>query len=573
MVAAAVSTVSCKVDEDVLFGTDSSEIQAVAEGGTYHVKVTADGEWVASANVPWITVSPANGYSSADCSIMIDSTLVHDTRTGVIRIQDQATWENKEITVTQKGFDYIITVSGDSRTVSIEDFADYNSRYVDVKLKTNVDFDVVIPAEASSWLSVTKGTLNLDRGIRPREVNLRFDWDVNSGAERTADITFVPVDQSISLAANDVLSIVQGAAAPIEEGTRQGDSTALMAISRALNVWEPWDETTAMSTWSDVRLWEEGDPGYTAEKDGRVKYARFYMCGTEDVNCIPYEVRYLTAAEELVFYSNNNKEQLDLSTGPYLAELKDNLKRLTIAYFGLSELDPSITELTNLEYLNLAGNNFQVIPEQVFTIASYPNFHALLLNTNYRSLIYDLSNATKLENLGGLYDVDETAMRRLLQCENLDTLALAVNYLRGSLPTFQNPDGTAEAGVRTYVDYLGDHPERADSLYNLANYGIPAILPNAKFLSFNNNRFTGLIPQWLLYHPGLDWMDPFTLVFHQEGSLPREEDGTVVDAGFSNTPIDYDYDDIEGTLKNSQDGSNMGYYDMFPTKRLAPSNN
>ena len=46
-------------------------------------------------------------------------------------------------------------------------------------------------------------------------------------------------------------------------------------------------------------LWEDGDD-CPEDWIGRVKYARFYMCGTEETDCIPYEVRYLTAAEELV---------------------------------------------------------------------------------------------------------------------------------------------------------------------------------------------------------------------------------------------------------------------------------
>ena len=218
-------------------------------------------------------------------------------------------------------------------------------------------------------------------------------------------------------------------------------------------------------------------------------------------------------------YSNNNKERLNLSTGPYLSELAE-LKRLTIAYFGLTKLDPSITNLKKLEYLNLAGNNFQTIPSEIFTLMDNPDFHALLLNTNYRSLVYDLSNATNLNNLGGFYDETEAQFRRLLMHEGLDTLTLGVNYFRGSLPTFLNSDGTVEAGVRTYDQYLQENPG-ADTLSVLAGKNMPCVLPKIKYFTLNNNRLTGMLPKWLLYHPNLDWIDPFTLVFSQEGSLPR----------------------------------------------------
>jgi len=43
------------------------------------------------------------------------------------------------------------------------------------------------------------------------------------------------------------------------------------------------------------------------------------------------------------------------------------------------------------------------------------------------------------------------------------------------------------------------------------------------------------LPEWLLHHPALDWMDPFTLVFTQEG---KDQDGKL--AGFTNEPVNLD---------------------------------
>ena len=149
--------------------------------------------------------------------------------------------------------------------------------------------------------------------------------------------------------------------------------------------------------------------------------------------------------------------------------------------------------------------------------------------------------------------------------EKLDTLTLGVNYFRGSLPTFLNSDGTVEAGVRTYDQYLLDNPGAADSLSVLAGKNMPCVLPNIKYFTLNNNRLTGMLPKWLLYHPNLDWIDPFTLVFAQEGSLPREEDGTVINAGFDNVPIDFDYEGVKGADYG-------GYYELYTTKELAPNN-
>ena len=55
------------------------------------------------------------------------------------------------------------------------------------------------------------------------------------------------------------------------------------------------------------------------------------------------------------------------------------------------------------------------------------------------------------------------------------------------------------------------------------------------------------LPDWVLYHPALDWWDPFTLLFYQEG---KDEQGNL--AGFSNEPANMDY-----------------YYQAYPKKKLA----
>ena len=357
--------------------------------------MSAQNGWVASTEAPWITISPANGNGSVTCQVQVDSAVATTSRTAEIHIQDQVTFDDKVVTVTQEGYRY--TIMPQTTTFEIPNYEADAKRYFEVKVKANTNFSLSAPG--ASWITVPgekeeypsvyffKG----DRGVRPREFTVRVEWAVNTDASktdpRTAELVFAAAtdsgtpDADIQDFDTENINVTQAAATPITGTPRQKDSTALMAIARSLNVWDPWDGSAPMSTWSDVRLWEDGDD-CPEEWIGRVKYVRFYMCGTENADCIPYEVRYLDAAEELVFFSNNNKERLNLSTGPYLSELAE-LKRLTIAYFGLTKLDPSITNLKKLEYLNLAGNNFQTIPSEIFTLMDNPDFHALLLNTNY----------------------------------------------------------------------------------------------------------------------------------------------------------------------------------------------
>ena len=510
-------------DDDRKIGVtvDGDAIEIGAEGGTRNIKVTADDAWIATTNDPWITISPANGRGSAQCRIIIDSALRNEPRQGIVRIQNQNDWEERrDITVSQDGYDYAITL--DDKEINVSNYAAYDDRSFDVRLKTNVDFDIEIPEEAQAWLTAGDYKVELDRGLRPREVTVRFNWGINSrDIERNAVVKFRPKDE-VTLARQDELSVNQNAAEPIEEDTRAGDSVALLAIARSLNMWESWETNEKMDNWDNVVLWEEGMDGYTPEKAGRVKFARFSTFGTKEG--LPFEVQYLTAADELVFFSNTNWTTFDLSTGEYITKL-GQLRRLTISGYGLVDLDPDFKNLKNLESLDISVNNFEKIPE-VLTKENFPKLHALYLNTCQRGVIYDLSNTTTT-HFGGLFEeTDQTREfpRRLLEWDNLDTLTLSVNYLQGRIPDMKD-----YAQKYTQADISA-----ADSLPQ-ALVGTPKVLPNIKRFSINLNRLTGELPEWLLHHPALDWMDPFTLVFTQEG---KDQDGKL--AGFTNEPVNLD---------------------------------
>ncbi len=526
--ALAFAAFACsEADESVQFGLDGDKVAIGPEGGVHRIRINSSDAWIATTDNPWITVSPANGRGSVDCEIIIDSALTVDARRGFVRIQNQTTWDNKEVVVEQEGFPFAITLA--EPEVEVGDFAAYGERSFDVKVMSNVDFKVEIPDNAG-WLKHEDYKVSLDRGARPREVTVRFNWRVNSmPEERLAEVRFTPVE-AVELAVQDNLSVRQGAAAPIEEDTRAGDSVALLGIARSLDMWSQWDSSQSMEYWDGVELWDEGMEGYTADKHGRVKFARFFIFSTKEG--LPYEVQYLTAAEELYFYSNSNAFLYDLSPGEYITELTQ-LKRLTIGAYGLTELPESFKSLTNLEYLNISGNNFQKVPD-ILTKQNFPNLHSLNINGNQRSMVYDLSNTVQT-NFGGLYDEPEFP-RDLLEWEKLDTLIISVNYLQGSLPAMDDYEKYTEADII-----------EADTLPREL-IGIPKVLPRMKHLAINLNRLTGTVPDWLLYHPALDWWFPYIFIFSQEG---RDEQGRM--AGFDNEPpsLSYYYDFYKGFKSNN----------------------
>lgn len=524
----------CK-DENTAFGLDCGDIEIDAAGGTRTVKVTSTESWVAKTQEPWITVSPANGTGSAECRIIIDSALTVSPREGMVRIETINSGERKDFTIKQEGFRY--EISPDNDEVEVASYAALADRHFEIKVKTNVPFDVVIPEQDASWLTCKKDELNLDRGARPRSVTLNFTWNFNVNQEpRSTSIRLVPQESGITPSGKESITVRQLGAEPIEIGVK-GDSLALIAINRALGCWREFETAEKMEYWTGVTVWKSG------ENKGRVRSASFFLFDTKEG--LPFQVKYLTAAEELYFFSNSNTFLKDLYPGEFICGLTQ-LKRLTISAYGLIDLPEEFKNLKNLEYLDLSGNNFQKIP-QVIDEDNFPNLRTLIMNANTRSTIYDLSNTVK-EDLGGFIDEcakDESGRRsfpeRLLKWSTLDTLRLSVNYLQGSIPDFED-DPTVPKWTAAEVNACDTLPSRL--------IGLPKILPNAKLFSVNLNRLSGKLPDWLLFHPKLDLWIPFSLVFPQDG---KDLDGNL--CGFSNEPANLDY-----------------YYKEYVNKKYNPNN-
>ena len=543
---ALFTAVACTKDAEVIdLNSDIDTIDIDASGGVKKVRIASSGDWVASVGMqadgtanPWITVSPANGRGSVTCDFVIDSALTINPRSAVVSITNLATNKTRRITVNQKGYEYTLEI--DKKSVELKKFAEYGKRYFDITVKTNYPFVVDVP-NGQSWISPESASrlgdaykLDLNRGARPREVKVRFNWKINNSARvRLADIKFLPTSEDITVAYSDILSVSQEAAEPIIPETRAGDSLALLNIVNTMQCWNIYDSSTTMDTWSGVTLWEERMEGCKPEWVGRVRKVKLEYFNTFE--SLPYEIRYLTAADEIYIFSNVNTMLKSLNLGEDILELT-NLKRLTVGAYGLNEL-PANFKFPNLEFLDLGSNNFQKVPE-VINPTNLPKLRALVLNHQQRHTVSALDNSRHpIEELGGLIE-EEKFPERLLKW-GLDTLKLSMNYLHGPLPSFEDdpevPKWTEEEVIA------------ADTL-PMALVGTPKVMPTTKSFSINLNRLSGELPKWLLMHPALDWWVPFSLIFPQEG---RWRDGTNV--GFTNAPaslVDY-------------------YKNWYPNKKLA----
>lgn len=526
--AAALIAVGCQTDKsNDAFTTEGIEFDVEAAGGTVCRTITSSNRWIASTDNAWITVSPANGRGTTECNFIIDSALTTTARRGVVRIQNLDTWEEKEVIINQSGFDYTLEI--ENAEVALANYDRLDSRYFDIKIKSNVDFEVDIPDNAG-WLNSERHSLDLNRGARPRSTTVRFKWDINTtDRERLAQVVFRP-KTDVTLARQDCLNVTQQAAEPIIPDTRAGDSVALLSISRTLQTMSVWDASQPMTMWDNVVLWNQSMEGCTPDKEGRVRKAEFYFFNIKEQ--LPYEVRYLTAAEELCFFGNTNTFLLSLELGDDIAELTQ-LKRLILGSYGLTSLPQSLSALKNLEHLDVGSNNFQTIPE-VLTKENFPKLRTLILNANQRSVVSDLSNTIRTD-LGGF--MDEPKFPEHLLKWDLDTLVLSVNYLQGELPSFDDDDSVPYY-TQAEIDAVDSLPQI------LVDRRIKKVMPSCKRFSINHNRLSGKLPDWLLYHPALDLWIPYSLVFPQEG---RDKNGTF--AVFENEPANMDYYYQEYTTK------------------------
>lgn len=543
LLAFAISSVSClQPESELVFGVkdvdgvslENGTLTVGPEGGRRVITITSSEKWVAETQFPWITVSPANGVGSTDCEIIVDSALVAlESRQGAVRFKTMESDKSQKFTVNQSGFDLILNPAKTS--IELESYAELEDRKFTIVVNTNVPFTVEAPKfEDKPWIEYKVSELVLDRKDRPRNARVNFTWELNpTQSARQAEFKLIPSDPSMEAR---VIAISQKPADEIEIGVR-GDSLALLAISRVLGCWREFDTAEKMENWDGVTVHKSGP------NKGRVRSAQFYLFGTKEP--LPFQVKYLTAAEELYFYSNENSFRYSLSTGKHICELTQ-LRKLTIGAYGLTELPDEFANLKNLEYLDISGNNFEEIPA-VLSPDSLPNLTALIINANQRNVTNDLFNNYK-ENSGGLIkecplreDGTREFPRRLLKWNNLDTLRLSVNYLQGTIPDLMDdPD---------FPKWTAEEVNACDTL-PAKLIGLPKVLPDTDFLAINLNRLHGELPDWLLYHPKLDLWYPFQLIFLQEG---KDREGNV--AGFSNEPANLNY-----------------YYEEYKNKKYNPNN-
>lgn len=614
--ACMVLAVSCKEEDNVVseFSIDKTEIAVGADGGSELLEIKGNVKWQGTSECSWLKFSPSNGEGAATCEVLVDSSVVAESREGVITFMAAGQTTATTVKVMQMGYAKGVFVSEEDRTISVENSAKLEERFFEVTMMANVNFDVRVnnlPAEDGTvsdkeWLKYKKETPNYDYGDRPRLLKLHFDWEINMTEKaRTAEVIITPQETSDTEGDGTIKLVVIQKPAPVITDDRAGDSLALLSIYSSMNGIFTWDASENMRYWKGVELWEATDKYIEIEEDGTINYSASVpkdligrlksveFIAFETKESLPYQVKYLKTAESITFSGNSNTFLKDIVLGNEICELAQygHLRNLAIRAYGLVGLPENFTEFgKTLVSLDLSSNNFEVMGKSGSTIngvkvlgiesitrENFPHLRSLYLNKiNRYDTTKDLSAYKgKDDKLGFRWTTgyggdgfpgpsdgyDNTYFKELLQWENLEYLSLSLNMLDGELPSDQD---LLDLGIKPYTDVDINNAANKDTIGNeiARGYliGAPKVWPRMKKLSLNLNFMTGKLPDWILYHPYLSFWDPFTMIFQQElsttSSKAKNTKGEVI-TKFSNEPTN---------LSNYGEGK-TSYYEMYPKRK------
>ena len=171
--------------EDLFSAEELAQLEGCsADGGCVYLNFTPSFDWEASANKAWITVEPESGSAgqAARLSVVVEANTLTEERQGSIflELSDKTTFK---IPVRQLAYQPnedpeqpAVLVDGGTYDINA------NGGNLEVKVSTNTDYEVYIPASARSWLSVAD-----TRAMR--EEILTFTATKNdSGAARSANV-------------------------------------------------------------------------------------------------------------------------------------------------------------------------------------------------------------------------------------------------------------------------------------------------------------------------------------------------------------------------------------------------
>lgn len=543
---ATLSLCACNEDEEIMLtGITLSEesLNFNADGGTYSIRLNAGQDWTVMTDREWCLVSPANGTNgTTECEIKVDSSYLYKEREAHLTFRCGK--YSRQIVVNQLGYEKVIKL--DKETLEAPDFADYDEMFETVKVTSNVKYDIEIQyddPERSGWLKVEQDAPKVESIPRPATVKFNYELYTESDKDRTATIIFKQSEvEDGETPAEARLTFCQKKAQEIIP-SREGDSLAILAIARIMRCASNWDTSTPIIHWNNIETEEVeyvNEKGETVD-EVRVVGLRFSLFDTD--KSIPYQIRKLDQLRTLILTGNTDAAGKNIVLEDDVTYLP-KLKSLSLLGYGICKLPERMKQMTQLEELELSGNNFTALPLDIITELDKHNLlYVNMANNRVKDVFSKLNeNADEKDELG----LHGTLPESLFSLKNVVYIGLSYNYFEGSIPDM----GYDASKYETEEEKIANNP----------------VMPQLENLALNLNFFTGDIPDWILYHKNLRCWDPYTLIFNQYEN-GKDSNGTRV--GFNNEPTyirrtcplwsSEDEDEEEEMTKSNSFNSNFKY--------------
>ena len=503
---------SCNEDETIpstQIALSHEVLDFDAHGGISSILLTAFDEWTVMSDREWCLVSPANGNGSTTCEIRVDTSYLYDSREAHLTFRCGK--YSRQLVIEQLGYEKVIKL--DKEVIEVADFTDYEEMFENIRVTSNIPYDVEVEymdASRTGWLKVTKK--DEKSGSVPRFSVVRVDYDLyaESDVDRVATLVFkqknvsegeTPIESRLTFRQKKAQEIIP---------SREGDSLAVLAIARIMRCAMNIDTSTPMIHWNNV---ETEEVEYINEKgelvdELRVVGLRFSMFDTD--KSIPYQIRKLDQLRTLSLSGNTDAAGKNIVLEDDITYLP-HLQSLSLLGYGICKLPSRMKEMTQLEELELSGNNFTSLPIDIITELDKHNLlYINFANNRVRDVFEKLNEYSSVKDTLGLHG---SLPEALFTLKNVVYIGLSYNYFEGAIPDM----GYDASKYETEEEKVANNP----------------VMPQLENLAINLNFLTGNIPDWILYHKNLKCWDPYTLVFNQ---YENGKDSFGKRVGFDNTP-------------------------------------
>ena len=345
------------------------------EGGDITIEIKAGIEY--QTDIPeefrsWIRRTTTRAAESQSISFTIEANEEAYKRTGYILFSGNAQKDTVFIYQAPKN---ILILSEDTYTVPAE------GAEITVELKTNIDYDVQIPGDAASWVSlITTRALRTDR--------LTFRIEANTGdADRSAKIAVKDKNSTLS----DTITILQ----PIE---------------RADIIWETEQDLLDFKAAGHTRI-----QGNIIVRGKELKtLQKLDNLLTEIDGSLTLECRSLTSLDGLYNLAKITENLLITDGSMVSFEGLNSLKSIGGDFEIDAKNDNSLTALESfegLENLQAIGGNFKVTVSN-----SYSYYYSSLTS------LASFKGLGNLKSIGGDFEIDASSSYSLSALESFEGL-------------------------------------------------------------------------------------------------------------------------------------------------------